>query len=119
VTKLEDRGYPWTSLGTRGKPALIRALPAGHCPGATQGVAVLLQQAWHSPNTARATPVPGEDFKHSRGWWWQVPPSVQIRKMRARSLGEDNDRLSLLLQEQDLPAEGRQDEGASEVASDS
>jgi len=69
VTKLGDRENPRSSLGTCSKPALIRALPAGHCPGATRGVAVLLQQAPHAPSTARATPVPGEDFKHRRGWW--------------------------------------------------
>jgi len=69
AAELGDREHLWTSLGTCSKQALIPALPAGRCPGAAGDVAVLLQQAPHAPSTARAAPVPGEDFKHSWGWW--------------------------------------------------
>jgi len=86
AAKLGDREHPWNSLGTCSIQVLIRALPAGRCPGATRGVSVLLQQGQHTPSTARAVPVPGEDFMHSWDWWWQVPPAVQLRKMKVRCL---------------------------------
>lgn len=55
------------SLRTCGKCTFKSAVPAGHCPGVTLIVAVLLQEAWYTPSTPRAVPVPGEDFKHRWG----------------------------------------------------
>ena len=115
----------WPSWGTGSSPgpaglrtcsklAFRPALPAGHCPGVTLIVAVLLQEAWHAPSTPGAAPVPGEDLEWSAAGA-DGDSSHQLRKMQVRCHRGESKWLSLLLQEQDLTAEGRRSERALEV----